>query len=370
MSKPRILFSIPTRHHVEIAIDEMEGLRALGYTCDQFFYGAKEGMSSKRARLLTIFKNAQNLIKTARLFKPDIIYLNSRLELLAGMRDSVTIALFRASYRSKVIFLIKSHGSDMEIFKSKSIAVNKFMLPFLKKSVSAWLFLSTEERNTIIQAGYLPAGKVFTTKNIVRNSQFKADNNFRIQYQIPSDHKILLFVGRLIKQKGIYEVINAFIIIRELHDTTLIIVGDGAEFKNIKKLARLLGIDKQIIFTGFVPEQDTMPFYANSDLLLFPTYFPEGFPMALFNAIAAGLCVVTTPIRAAIDFLSEPENCLWVEPKNSIDVADKVNKLLRSTPLMRTMSAFNIAKGDLFTQQQVCAELSEIIVKITHHAVD
>jgi glycosyltransferase involved in cell wall biosynthesis len=365
MSKPRILFSIPTRHHVEIALDEMEGLRELGYTCDYFFYGAKEGMASKRARLLTIFKNARNLIKIARQFKPDIIYLNSRLELLAGMRDAITIALFKACYHKKVRFLIKSHGSDIDIFKSKNAAVNKLILPFLKKNVSTWLFLSTEERNIIIEAGYLPAGNVFTTKNIVRNSQFKADDNFRIQYQIPSNHKILLFVGRLIKQKGIYEVINAFIIIRELHPTTLIIVGDGAEFKNIKQLVRLLGIDKQIIFTGFVPEQDTAPFYANSDMLLFPTYFPEGFPMALFNAIAAGLCIVTTPIRAAIDFLSEPENCLWVEPKNSVDVADKANKLLQSESLMSKMRVTNIEKGHSFNQQQVCTALSEIIIKIS-----
>jgi len=365
MSKPRILFSIPTRHHVEIAIDEMEGLRSLGYPCDQFFYGAKEGVTSKPGRLRVIFKNARNLIKTARQFKPDIVYLNSRLELLAGIRDLITIALFKAVYRRKVSFLLKSHGSEIEIFKNRSFMISRLMLPFLKKNISAWLFLSTEERNTIIDAGYLPANRVFTTKNIVRNTQFKVDENFRTRYQIPEHHQILLFVGRLIKPKGIYEIINAFVIIRELHPTTLIIVGDGVELEVVKQLAQSLGVDKQVIFTGFVPEQDTIPFYANSDVLLFPTYFPEGFPMALFNAIAAGLCVVTTPIRAAIDFLSEPENCLWVEPKNSIDVADKVNKLLRSVPLMSAMKKSNIIKGEMFNQQHVCTELSEIIEKIS-----
>ncbi len=365
MSKPRILFSMPTRHHVEIALDEMEGMKELGYPCNSFFYAAKEGVNSKSGRMRVIFQNAFNLINLARLFKPDVIYFNSRLEVIAGIRDFITISLFKAFYRQPVIFIIKSHGSDIEVFERKNPLISKVVLPFLKKNVSAWLFLSTEEQNTIINAGYLPAHKVFVTKNIVRNAQFKTDDNFKSQYKIPADHKVLLFVGRIIKQKGVYEVINAFQKIKELYRTTLIIVGDGPELEPIKQLTHSLGLSKHVIFTGFIPEQDVIPFYANSNVLIFPTYFPEGFPMALFNAVAAGMCVVTTPTRAAVDYLAEPQNCLWVEPENSTQLSNKVNNLLQAQTIMGNMKANNIIKGNLFSKQKVCAELAETLQKIS-----
>jgi glycosyltransferase involved in cell wall biosynthesis len=363
MNKPRILFSMPTRHHVEIALDEMEGMKELGYSCSHFFYAAKEGVNSTSGRMRVIFQNAFSLIKLARLFKPDVIYFNSRLEVLAGIRDFITISLVKTFYRHPVRFIIKSHGSDIEVFEINNPLIGKVVLPFLKKHVSAWLFLSTEERNNILNAGYLPAEKVCVTKNIVRTEQFVTDNNFKKLHNIPSDHKILLFVGRVIKQKGVYEVLKAFHKIQEMNRTTLIIVGDGPELEPLKQLTNTLGLNKFVIFTGFITEQDVVTFYANSDVLLFPTYFPEGFPMALFNAAAAGMCVVTTPTRAAVDYLLEPDNCLWVEPKNYIQLANRVNNLLQSEVLMAQMKINNRMKGNLFSKRQVCAELALTIQK-------
>jgi glycosyltransferase involved in cell wall biosynthesis len=366
MNKPRILFSIPTRHHVEIALDEMEGMKELGYPCNKFFYAAKEGINSKAGRMRVIFQNAFSLIKLARLFKPDVIYFNSRLEVLAGIRDFITISLFKTLYPHPIKFIIKSHGSDIEVFEKNNLLIGKVVLPFLKKHVSAWLFLSTEERNKILNAGYLPAEKVFVTKNIVRTGQFAIDDDFKSRHKIPSNHKVLLFVGRVIKQKGVYEVLNAFQKIKEMNGTTLIIVGDGAELEPVKQLTNTLGLNKFVIFTGFINEQDVITFYANSDILVFPTYFPEGFPMALFNAVAAGMCVVTTPTRAAVDYLLEPDNCLWVEPKNYTQLANKVNNLLQSKALMDEMKTNNSIKGNLFSKQHVCNELALTLQKITH----
>src|ERR1700712_536196 len=111
----RVLFGIPTRHHIEIALDELVGLEELGYTCDQFPYAAKEGDTSKLGRLFRVVENAFKLIAKARQFKPDVVYINSRFEVLGSTRDFITILLFRAFYLKKVFFIIKSHGSDVEI---------------------------------------------------------------------------------------------------------------------------------------------------------------------------------------------------------------------------------------------------------------
>lgn len=361
MNKPRILFSIPTRHHVEIALDELEGLQELGYSCEQFSYAAKEGVYSNVGRFVVIINNALAMVKTARKFKPDVIYFNSRLEKLAGIRDFVTIAICKILYRGQVKFVIKSHGSDIDVLSHRNGIWGKLVLPFLKKNVSAWLFLSTEEKRKVIETGYIVANHIYVTKNIVRTNQFKADNEFKSKLNIPPEHKVLLFVGRLIKEKGVYEVIKAFAQIADQHqETTLIIVGWGSEYENLKSLARSFKISNRVMFTNFIPEHEVVNYYANCDILVFPTYFPEGFPMALFNSVAAGMAVITTPTRAATDYLTQPENCLWVEPQKFDSVGATINKLLQSHQLLNSMKQKNILKGKEFSKVQVSKELSEI----------
>ncbi len=366
MNKPRILISIPTRHHVEIALDELEGLQALGYTCGGFSYAAKEGVKSKAGRFGVIIQNALALVKTARKFKPDVIYFNSRLEKLAGIRDFVTIGLFKTFYAGKVKFVIKSHGSDIDVLNDKQGFWGKKVMPYLKNNVSGWLFLSTEERNKVIKTGYLAESCIYTTKNIVRTQQFKPDANFRKDLNIPDNHQLLLFVGRTIKEKGVYEVIKAFAQIAAEHpDSTLIMVGNGSDYENLKNLTSSLKINSRVIFTGFIPEQDVVRYYSNCDVLVFPTYFPEGFPMALFNSVAAGMAIVTTPTRAATDYLTEPQNCLWVDSQNFNSVGNALNKLLRLPHLQNTMRQNNRIKANEFSRDCVSAELSEVLKKIT-----
>jgi len=227
------------------------------------------------------------------------------------------------------------------------------------------LFLSSEERNKVIEAGYLNPNKVFVTKNIVRISQFEPDENFKDKFGIPPNYTTMLFVGRLIREKGIYEVIEAFAKIKNKHKAVLLVVGWGPEEENLKNLARKLDLHNKVIFTGFVPEQEVVKFYANCDVLVFPTYFPEGFPMSLFNSVAAGMPVITTPTRAASDYLSEPENCLWVKPENSSSVWNALDRLMQSEALRAQMKANNLKKGTIFSKAYVSAELAETISAIT-----
>lgn len=360
MRRGRVLLSIPSKSHVEIALDELYGLQELGYTCGAFDYTAKEGYDSKISRLFIIFQNAFRLIKLAYVFKPDIIYFNSRLEKLAGIRDFLTIAMVKIFYRKKVLFVIKSHGSDISVIAHGGYAFQKIVLPFLKKSVSAWLYLSSEEKDSLLTMNYFDRKTLFVVKNIVRYHQFERDPQFKKNLGIPPEHKVLLFTGRLIEEKGIIEVIKAFSALKRKHPLTLIIIGDGEAIGQVKKIVELDALAPNVVLTGFIPEQAVIPYYANSDILVFPTYFPEGFPMALFNAVGAGLAVVTTRIRAAKDYLKEPDNCLWVSPKDTPGLIRAIERLLDSPELVNRMSAQNKARSVMFGKEQVAAELSAI----------
>lgn len=361
----RVLFGIPTRHHIEIAVDELVGLENLGYICEEFPYAAKEGDTSKVGRMLRVVQNAFKLVSIARKFKPDVIYINSRFEVLGSTRDFITIFLFKLFYNKSVNFVIKSHGSDIEIIDSNSFVLKKIVLPYLRKNVSAWLFLSTEEKDNINKANYFLKNRIFVTKNIVRTKQFKVDPAFRKNLNIPDDYKILLFVGRIFNEKGIHEVIDAFPRIQKKHKTVLIVVGSGSDMEAIKnKVIQYKLTDSVILTEQFIPEQETIKYYSNSDILVFPTFYPEGFPMALFNSVAAGLAIVTTPIRAAKDYLTEPENCLWVKPQNSESVFQALDKLLTDEAGMNLMRQNNKKKAQIFSQEYISNELDVIMKNI------
>ncbi|MEO6683129.1 MAG: glycosyltransferase family 4 protein, partial [Ginsengibacter sp.] len=354
----RILFGIITKSHTELAIDEMHGLQDLGYHCDQFEYGANKNINSSIGRLFVVLLNAiKLLIKTYR-FKPQYIYLNSRVEYIAGTRDFITIFLIKTLYYKRVRIILKSHGSDLEVLSTKRIFYSKIVFPYLKKNIHGWLFLSTEELKWIKSKSLLQSNRIFLVKNIVRINKFVRDPDFKKKLKIDNDYTVLLYVGRLIKEKGIHDVVEAYAEIKNDSKTILIIVGDGEEFDRVKEKINKSGISKHIILTGWVDEKEAAYFTSNSDMLIFPTYYPEGFPMVVFNSLAAGLAIVTTPTRAAIDYLEEPHNCIWVKPQSKSSTRSAISRLLKNQILMKDMRQNNKIKSALFTKDVVATELS------------
>ena len=188
----RVLFGIISKSHTELALDEMYGLQDLGYICDTFEYGAKKEINSNIGRLYVLLLNAFKLLIKTHKFQPDFIFLNSRLEFVAGTRDLITIFLLKILYFKRIYFILKSHGSDLEVLKTKKFFYSKIQLAFLKKNISGWLFLSTEEINWIISNKLLDEKKLYLSKNIVRTGKFKITNIFKTKMNIPENYKILL----------------------------------------------------------------------------------------------------------------------------------------------------------------------------------
>lgn len=141
-------------------------------------------------------------------------------------------------------------------------------------------------------------------------------HSIREEYGIGQDAFVFIFVGRLVGDKGINELIAAFSkISKERNNTALLLVGSYENDLDPLFPETLTAIksDKKIITTGF--QNDVRPFFSSSDALVFPSY-REGFPNVVLQAGAMGLPSIVSDINGCNEIITAQENGLIIPVKN------------------------------------------------------
>jgi glycosyltransferase involved in cell wall biosynthesis len=156
----------------------------------------------------------------------------------------------------------------------------------------------------------------------------------RRQYGIPADALVVGFVGRLVRDKGITELVDAWNVLREefpkLH---LLVVGPFEPQDPVPPEAeQVLRNDERIHLTGII--HNTSPLYAAMDILTLPTY-REGFPNTPLEAAAMQLPIVTTRIPGCIDAVQDGVTGMLVPPRNAQALAEAIRTYLNNPELRR-----------------------------------
>lgn len=356
----KILFGVPPKDHIRLAFDEVEGLRQLGYQCKTVTYGQNNPNLGKLKKLSATGINALKILLVIYRFSPDIIYLNSRFDPMGSLRDVISVFIFKTFYFKKVKIVIKSHGSDAAIVLTNDILFKKIVVPYLTKHVYRWLLLSREGKHEIQLHSSVLAEKIEIIPNIIDPSRSVSSSEFKDRYHLNNGKFRFLFAGRMVKKKGIFTILESIATLPFKGKCTFLFVGDGPELHALKCRAKELKISEHISFTGFIPDEECDQFYANTDALIYPTFDSEGFPMALFKAVACGLPVITTQIRAAKDYLKSPENTLWADGKSVASVSAAMTRIFESECLRNSMSKNNKELGREFSREQICLKLHKI----------
>lgn len=153
----------------------------------------------------------------------------------------------------------------------------------------------------------------------------------------------LLFVGRLVERKGAEFALRALAALRaEGRAVTLTITGDGPERSSLGTLARELGVADAATFTGLLPPDEVVGWYAQSDVLLLPAVTDwkgeqEGFGMVLVEAMRAGLPVVASRSGGISDVVRDEETGLLVPERDVTAIAAAIARLIDSPSLARRL---------------------------------
>lgn len=147
---------------------------------------------------------------------------------------------------------------------------------------------------------------------------------------------VFIFVGRLVKDKGINELVSAFTQLQhrvrsnagtDQQNIKLLLVGPLEQNLNPLHPETLAEIEKNanIITTGY--QDDVRPYFALSDVLVFPSY-REGFPNVVLQAGAMELPAIVTDINGCNEIVTEGENGMIVPPKNSSALLQAMQRIL------------------------------------------
>jgi len=328
-----------------------------------YVYGDKEKPTPIVERVGRVLKTAFRFRRLLRNSRFDLIHLNSAFDAKTILRDSFSLLLMRP--RKAKVFL-KLHGSEASGFQS--LIRYKILISWLKKNVDGFGVLSNEELATFEQLGF-DRRKFFLVKNVVKFEVPDLLNSIRAAKNATNLFE-LLFVARFIETKGLLEAIEACARLRRLGlRVRLTCVGDGPLRERAEAEVERLGLQNVVSFTGYVEEKKVEHYMASSDIFVFPTRHPEGFPIALFKAVAAGLPVVTTATRSAVDYLTDRENGIFCNP-DSQSVANAVELLIRNPKLMETIRLRNCAMRENFAAETIAKEYLRIYRKLIGHSLD
>ena len=147
------------------------------------------------------------------------------------------------------------------------------------------------------------------------------------------------FIGRIVGDKGINELIKAFTMLRsELHNVTLTLVGDFEERYDpvsAETKKRIID-DDSITLTGW--QDDIRPYLDAADIFVFPSY-REGFPNTLLQAGAMSLPCIVTDVNGCNEIIIDGENGLIVPPRDAVSLHAAMKRLATDAALRRSLSS-------------------------------
>ena len=136
----------------------------------------------------------------------------------------------------------------------------------------------------------------------------------RAALSLPADAFIVGIVATLRSWKGHRYLVDAVAAMQDQH-VTLVIVGDGPGRDNLHEQVKALGIEDRVVMPG--NQSDVVPWLQAFDVFALPSYANEGVPQALMQAMACGLPVVTTPVGAIGEIVSDGVTGLMVTPRDA-----------------------------------------------------
>lgn len=172
------------------------------------------------------------------------------------------------------------------------------------------------------------------------------------------DGKInLLFLGRLEKRKGLKYLLSAYSKLKwDWPNLRLLVVGPGKPDADSYRIMSERNL-QDVVFTGPVSEEDKARYYKSADIYCSPATGRESFGIVLLEAMAAGRPVIASDIEGYSSVITHGKEGLLVPPKNDVELADAIAKLLNNHDLRMKLADNGRQRAEEFRWERVAANV-------------
>lgn len=273
----------------------------------------------------------------------DVVHCNTPV---AGILTRIATNAKRKKGELKVIY--EAHG--FHFYKDGPLKNWILWYPIEK-----WFSRHADVLITINKMDYALASKKFKAESVryipgvgLNLQQFetaKRESDLRAEFGLPDNTKIVLSVGELNKNKNQQVIIRA---VAHLNDPLIhyFIAGNGPLDKKLNKLAKDLGVEKNVHFLGY--RRDVPSLLKNADVYAFPS-LREGLGMASIEAMASGLPLVTSNRHGINDYSEHGVTGFKYDPGDYLGFADGIHKIAYDDELKCKMGKHNVRVSKRFT---------------------
>jgi len=299
-----------------------------------FQVGSEGRTESRLARLVRLLVSPFALAIAIVKRRATIVHLNTSLNARAYWRD---LAYLMVAKLCGIRVVYQVHGGLLPQQFSGDSGVLSALLRATLRLADVILVLAQSE--LAAYRAFVPSHPVVAVPNaidcrryatLLRPRSCAPDGQARLQ---------IAYVGRLAREKGLYELLQAVHATRTQGlQPRLTIAGGGPEEAALKRYAVQLGLASEVEFVGPVFGEDKLRLLVAADVFVLASY-SEGLPYALLESMAAGAPVVATPVGAIPDVVADGVHGLLVPPGDAAAIARALAQLASDRNLQARMSA-------------------------------
>jgi glycosyltransferase involved in cell wall biosynthesis len=308
-----------------------------------------KGKLSKVGKNISIYKK---LVRLLRKEKPDLILIPISQTTLGFLKDAVFI-LIAALFPIKI--LLQLRGSNFKNWMKSANPMTRSFVRFCFNRTDGMIVLGDNLRQLF--EDYYQSNQIFVVPNGCDISM--------PERSLESDKTQLLYFANFLPSKGIKEVLEALVLLKDQGIDTFELNAVGA-WDNEEYKAECLALvnDNQLVVSFHKPKSGSEKWqtFANSDVFIFTPNMPEGHPWVIVEALSAGLPIISTDQGAIVESVINNKNGFILPNSTPKEIAQKIETLLSNRELRESMGKESkLHYNSNFTESKMVEKLSQTI---------
>lgn len=326
---------------------------------DVFFVGPRSIQEGALKRALRSGRDVLRFGLTLIRKDYDIIHINTSLDLKSLIREGSLLLVSRLCNTPVVVYF---HGWSPQT-EGSIRGFWKLLFRLVFSRADCFVVLASDFRDSLAGWGFsvpVHIESTFVDDSIVK--YVTEETNGGDASLPPRGASInLLFLSRVIKEKGVCEAIEAYgLLKRRFPSLTLTVAGSGDHLEESRDLVRRMQIP-DVRFAGFVEGRQKARTFLEADIFLFPSYYGEGMPIAVLEAMMCGLPVVTRRLGGIKDFFQEGIMGFSTDSREPKVIAELLEQLIADAAFRERVARHNSTYAkDHFLASSAAKRLHEL----------